>query len=93
MNKEQDSRFWLKVQTRENAKGNYWCNASVKGYDVSVEGSTPRLAREAFREETGLGNNDIMWLPIEHYQGELKPILPHNLIISQKVRLDINPQG
>ena len=90
---QESRRFWLKVSCRGNASGNFWCSATVKGLDIYEGGATPREAREAFRRRTGLRDEEIMWLPIQHYQGTATEKVKKSLIRPQKVRLDENPQG
>jgi hypothetical protein len=83
----------IKVQTRENSRGRYWCNATVKGYDVTVEASTPEFARRKFEEETGLTDDEIEFLAVKPYPQ--KPVFKKDpfLITPQKVRIDFDPQG
>lgn len=35
----------LKVYTRQNSTGNWWCNTTLNGFDVSTEGKSIEEAR------------------------------------------------
>ena len=35
----------LTISTRQNRKGNWWCNTTYNGEDISVEGGSPNEAQ------------------------------------------------
>jgi hypothetical protein len=43
----------LTIQTRQNSKGNWWCNTTWNGYDISVEGQTIDDAQSLMIVELG----------------------------------------
>lgn len=57
----------IKVQTRENSHGRYWCNATVRGYDVSVEAPTVAEAQLKFWREPWVRGVLLEFLPVQPY--------------------------
>ena len=41
----------IKVSTRENPRGNYWCNTTYAGYDISAEGQSIADVQRLITEE------------------------------------------
>lgn len=62
--KEQIVKAIDMIQTRQNSKGNWWCNATIFGYDHSFEGETIEQAREQMIDlitKEGKNHNDYVW--------------------------------
>lgn len=54
----------LSVETRQNEKGNWWCNTTHAGYDLFEEGTTIEEARQLITEtlnRRGLPSEEIKW--------------------------------
>ena len=58
-----NSKTMLTVQTRQNSKGNWWCNTTHAGYDIYEEGETiaeaQRLMSETLERRGQIG--EVNW--------------------------------
>jgi hypothetical protein len=41
----------MKIYTRENRNGNFWCNATIEGQDMYFEGTTVESAQGQMRSK------------------------------------------
>ena len=84
----------VKIQIRQNSKGNWWANTTYKGYDISEEGKTIEEAKAFFIPHLHEGD-EPEWLEPKFYVNTDKKtkIKDDNYIRPQKVRVDHNPHG
>ena len=78
----------LPVYTRQNAYGNWWCNTTVNGMDVSYEGDTiedARMKMSVYLWHNGI-RKKIDWRSPQTYFHE--PIVPKSQIKYQRNRID-----
>ena len=77
------------IQTRQNSKGGWFCNATINGYDYSFEGITALGAQAPMDRkitELKLPLHSFYWEPCEYYVSE--PELPEPPIKMQPYRVD-----
>jgi hypothetical protein len=81
----------LTIQTRQNRKGNWWCNTTFNGEDISVESRTIDASQCLIIEElvrkgyAGRGN----WTKPEFYVNNIEK--QRSYITYCKSRIDNNP--
>lgn len=75
------------VHTRQNSKGNYWCNGTINGSDQSFEGWSIECAQAKMRMYLNCkGIRNIIWeAPVEYVPDPPKPNSP---VDSRRSRLD-----
>lgn len=82
------------IHTRQNRKGNWWCNSTIKGYDVSFEGESVESAQDqmwAYLKKHQIYNTS--WLPVEFYPHNEQLKIDIDYIMPAKSRIDNNPHG
>lgn len=60
----------IPISTRQNRKGKFWCNATLKGMDYSFEGYTMGEAQsqmKAHLNQPYFAGLDVEWLPVKYY--------------------------
>lgn len=56
------------IETRQNRKGNFWCNGTINGYDISFEEQTTEKAREKMGEYLENRNiSNVIWEAVKYY--------------------------
>jgi hypothetical protein len=83
----------MTIQTRQNRKGNWWCNTTYNGEDISVEGKSVYEARflmirELYKRKYYGERN---WEPEKFYKKPTETVKQE--IGYAKSRIDINPIG
>ena len=84
----------ITIQTRQNRKGNWWCNTTYNGEDISVEGGSPNEAQfliiKELKERGFVGGRNFS--PYKFYNKEDRPTKPTKPKITYATsRIDNNP--
>jgi hypothetical protein len=87
------NRNFMKVQVRQNRKGNWWCNTTFHGTDISVEKETMEGAKQSIRDRLfGFGYRGDIVFDEPVYYDRFKP--KRNVSWPYSYRgIDHNPQG
>jgi hypothetical protein len=82
----------LTIQTRQNRKGNWWCNTTFNGEDISVESRTIDASRCLIIEELTIKREYAggwKWSEPEFYVNNIEK--QRSYITYCKSRIDNNP--
>lgn len=67
------------IETRQKSNGDWWCNGTIYGYDVSFESKTSFDARRqmiVYLKGKGINIEDVKWMKPQTYSMIEKKVIP-----------------
>lgn len=89
-------KYMPTIQTREQGNGQWWCNATIHGYDYSFNASGVLEAHSKmieFLNTRNINPKDCTWEEVKRYPKRNLDTATSSGVGYQIVRIDINPIG